>query len=116
MPCQSVETPRAMTKSAAPLSSQPRSFDPILPNRKEAESIEGKVPAPNASISRPPSMIEGAVVALTAIAMVIEHGIRPLIAPPIKPGNRGKTELVANRRDAEQVEAQQNDDDAGDDL
>ena len=26
-------------------------------------------------------MIEGAVVALTAIAMVIEQGIRPLIAP-----------------------------------
>jgi hypothetical protein len=78
-------------------------------------------------------MIEGAVVALTAIAMVIEQGIRPLIAPPIKradhraflhrqaklfaqPGDRGETQLVANRRDAEQVEAEQDDDDAGDDL
>jgi hypothetical protein len=28
-------------------------------------------------------MTEGDVVALTAIAIVIEHGIRPLIAPPI---------------------------------
>jgi TPR repeat protein len=53
--CQSVETPSAMTNSAAPLSSQPRSFGPSLPNSTEANSIEGRVPAPKASISRPPS-------------------------------------------------------------
>jgi hypothetical protein len=39
------------------------------------------VPAPKASISSMPSGGVGAVVALTAIAMVIEQGIRPLIAP-----------------------------------
>jgi hypothetical protein len=82
-PCQSVDTPSAMTNSAAPFSSQPRSRGPSLPKRKEAESIEGRVPAPKASISSMPSGGEGAVVACTAIAMVIEQGIMPLMAPPI---------------------------------
>jgi hypothetical protein len=62
------------------------------------------------------------------MAMVIEQGIRPLIAPPIiaprhrallrsaseelfaQPGDRGEAERVANRRDAEQVEAEQDHD------
>jgi hypothetical protein len=77
MPCHSVETPRAMTNSAAPFCSQPRSFGPILPNSKEAEQHRRQGAGAECQHQQAmPSMIEGAVVvALTAIAMVIEQGI-----------------------------------------
>ena len=99
MPDQRVEIPSAITNSAAPFCSQPRRRGPSRPNSTDAKSMDGRVPAPKASISSMPSGGEGAVVAWTAMAMVMEQGIMPFTAPLIAAPRTGPFRVaVANSR------------------